>query len=63
MPILVLHSAHCADRGDLTGTVLGMVLDAPFVVQQQVPWLGSRNAWFDDGYMLCVILGGLWKNL
>ena len=23
-----------------TGTVLGMVLDAPVVVQQQVPWLG-----------------------
>ena len=43
------HSAHCAaDRGDLTGTVLGMVLDAPVVVQQQVLWLGSRNAWFDD---------------
>ena len=46
MLILVPHSAHCADRGDLTGTVLGMVLDAPVVVQQQVPWLGSRNAWF-----------------
>ena len=29
----------CADRGDLTGTVLGMVLDAPVIVQQQVPWL------------------------
>ena len=34
------HSAHCAaDRGDLTGTVLGMVVDAPVVVQRQVPWL------------------------
>ena len=29
---------------------------------QQVPWLGSRNAWFDDGYMLCIIQGGFWKN-
>ena len=44
----------------LPGSV-GEVLDAPVVVQQQVPWLGSRNAWFDDGYMLCVILGGFWK--
>ena len=57
------HSAHCAaDRGDLTGTVLGMVLVAPVVVQQQVPWLGSRSAWFDDGHMFCVIQGGLWKK-
>ena len=23
---------------------------------------GSRNAWFDDGYMLCIIQGGFWKN-
>ena len=42
--------------------VLEMVLDAPVVVQQQVPWLGSRNAGFDDGHMLCIILGGFWKN-
>ena len=35
------HSAHCAaDCGDLTGTVLGSVVDAPIVVQRQVPWLG-----------------------
>ena len=34
-----LHSANCAaDRGDLTGTVLGLVVDAPVVVQRQVPW-------------------------
>ena len=75
MQILVRTVQNCAaDRGDLTGTVLGMVLDAPVVVQQQVPWLetvevpqlpffwGSRNAWFDDGYMLCIIQGGSWKN-
>ena len=40
MQILVLTVQNCAaDRGDVTGTVLGMVLDAPVVVQQQVPWL------------------------
>ena len=34
-----IHSANCAaDRGDLTGTVLGLVVDAPVVVQRQVPW-------------------------
>ena len=34
-----LHSAYCAaDREDLTGTVLGLVVDAPVVVQRQVPW-------------------------
>ena len=33
-----IHSANCAaDREDLTGTVLGLVVDAP-VVQRQVPW-------------------------
>ena len=38
------HSAHCAaDRGDLTGTVLGMVVDAPVVVQRQMPWLGRAE--------------------
>ena len=38
------HSAHCAaDRGDLTGTVLGMVVDAPVVVQRQVPRLGRAE--------------------
>ena len=37
-----------------------MVLDAPVVVQQQLPWLGY--AWFDDGYMSCIIQGGFWKN-
>ena len=32
-----LHSANCAaDREDLTGTVLGLVVDAPVVVQRQV---------------------------
>ena len=30
--------AHCTtDRGDLTVTILGMVVDAPVVVQRQVP--------------------------
>ena len=24
---------------------------------------GSRNAWFDYGYMFCIIQGGFWKNL
>ena len=34
-----LHSANCAaDREDLTGTVLGFAVDAPVVVQRQVPW-------------------------
>ena len=48
---------------------------APVVVQRQVPWLGraencgdpqlpffwgSRNAWFDYGYMICIIQGGFW---
>ena len=34
-----LHSAYCAaDREDLTGAVLGLVVDAPVVVQRQVPW-------------------------
>ena len=34
-----LHSANCAaDREDLTDTVLGWVVDAPVVVQRQVPW-------------------------
>ena len=34
-----LHSAYCAaDREDLTGTVLGLVVDAPVVVRRQVPW-------------------------
>ena len=38
------HSAHCAaDRGDFTGTVLGMVVDAPVVVQGQVPRLGRAE--------------------
>ena len=38
------HGAHCgADHGDLTGTVLGMVVDAPVVVQRQVPWLGPAE--------------------
>ena len=32
------HSAHyTADRGDITVTVLGMVVDASVVVQRQVP--------------------------
>ena len=40
MQILVRTVQNCAaDRGDLTGTVLGMVLDAHVVVQQQVRWL------------------------
>ena len=88
------HSAHCtADSGDLTVTVLGMVVDAPVAVQRQVLWLGCAencgapqwqfwvrpalglgccarwcndwepcNAWFDFGSMLCIFLGGLWKN-
>ena len=34
-----LHSANCAAaREDLTDTVLGWVVDAPVVVQRQVPW-------------------------
>ena len=34
-----LHSANCAaDREDLTGTVLGLIVDAPVVVQRQMPW-------------------------
>ena len=37
-------------------------MDAPVAGQQQVPWLGSRNALFDDGHMLCIIQGGFWKN-
>ena len=24
--------------------------------------LGPRNAWFDYGYMFCIIQGGFWKN-
>ena len=24
--------------------------------------LGSRNAWFDYGYLFCIIQGGFWKN-
>ena len=33
------YSANCAaDREDLTGTVLGLVVGAPVVVQRQVPW-------------------------
>ena len=88
------HSAHCAaDRGDLTVTVLGMVVDALVVVNDRCPgWVaqqtvefrscsacgrrpvpgqgccarwcndfGSRNAWFDDGYMLHIIQGGFWR--
>ena len=35
---------------------------APVVVQRQVPWLGRssglRNAWFDYGYIFCIIQGG-----
>ena len=75
---------------------LVLVVDAPFVVQRQVSWLGlsqktvespqlqclwacrvpgqgccarrcndcgSRNAWFDYGYMFCIIQGGFLKNL
>ena len=38
------HSAHCtADRGDLTVTVLGMVVDAPVAVQRQVLWSGCAE--------------------
>ena len=41
---LGMHSAHCtAARGDLTVTVLGMVVYAPVVVQRQVPWLGRAE--------------------
>ena len=65
------HSAHCAaDR------VLGDGCLASVVVQRQVPWLGRaetvefrscrfsgvRNAWFDYGYMFCIIQGGFWMN-
>ena len=38
----------------------GMVLDTPVVVTGAS--VGSRNALFDDRYMLCIIQGGLWKN-
>ena len=32
-------SGNCAaDREDLTGTILGLIVDAPVVVQRQVPW-------------------------
>ena len=24
--------------------------------------VGSRNAWFDYGYMFCIIQGGFWMN-
>ena len=38
------HSAHCtADRGDLTVTVLGMVVEAPVAVQRQMLWLGCAE--------------------
>ena len=41
-------SANCAaDHGDLTGPVLGFAVDAPVVVQRQVPG-------FDSGYIFCV---------
>ena len=44
MLIIGTHSAHCAaDRGDLTVTVLGMVIDAPVAVQRQVLWLGRAQ--------------------
>ena len=53
MQRLVRTVQNCAaDRGDLTGTVLGLVVDAPVVVQRQVH--GLRNAWFDSEYILCV---------
>ena len=37
--------AQCtlADHGDLTGTVLVLVVDAPVVVQRQVSWLGRAE--------------------
>ena len=85
----------CSRPWTFTGTVLWMFVDAPVVVQRQVPWLGragncgslrscsacgrcpvpgqgccarrcndcgSRNAWFDYGYMFCIIQGGFWKK-
>ena len=70
------HSAHCAaDRG-LSQVQFFVGVYAPVVVQRQVPWLGRaencgfrscrfsgvRNAWFDCGYMFCIIQGGFWKN-
>ena len=33
----------CSRPWTFTGTVLGMVVDAPVVVQQQVPWLGRAE--------------------
>ena len=38
------HSAHCtADRGDLTVTVLGMVVDAPVAVQRHSGWVVQKT--------------------
>ena len=51
------HSAHCAaDHGDVTGTVLGMVVDAPVVVQRQVPWLGRAE---NCGVSAVAVLAGV----
>ena len=52
-----LHSANCAaDRGDLTGTVLVLVVDAPVVVQRQVSWLGRAE---NCGVSAVAVLVGL----
>ena len=60
----------------LTGTVLGMVVIRLLLCNDRCPgwgaqktvespqlpfFWGSRNAWFDHGYMFCIIQGGFWK--
>ena len=58
------HSAHCAvvlslllcnDR--CPGWGVHKLWSSAVAVS-----LGSRNAWFDYGYLFCIIQGGFWKN-
>ena len=53
----------CRNCGVSAVAVLGVVqfLDK-VVVPVGAMTGGSRNAWFDDGYMLCIIQGCSWKN-
>ena len=65
----------CSRLWTLTGTVLGMVVMRLLLCNDRCPgwgaqktvefcscrsW-GSRNAWFDYGYMFCIIQGGFWR--
>ena len=46
----------CAPTGALVGARRKLWSSAVAVS------LGLRNAWFDYGYMFCIIQGGFWEN-